>query len=167
MFSGIIDDFKARLDLTLKALVAGAIVGFAGVAAFICGVVVLFLWVMQTYGTLQAWGTVAVLFGVIAVAGLIPLLGAGRKRRELARLAEARAAKAEAERKKNEPEWWQNPALLLTSVQVARMLTSVQVARTLGIKGLLPVVALGAVAAGYFLTRQKAGGPESDVRPAE
>lgn len=158
MFSGIIDDFKARLDLTLKALVAGAIVGFAGIAAFICGVVVLFLWVMQTYGTLQAWGTVAVLFGVIAVAGLIPLLGAGRKRRELARLAEARAAKAEAERKKNEPEWWQNPALLLTGVQVAR---------TLGIKGLLPVVALGAVAAGYFLTRQKAGGPESDVQPAE
>ena len=29
MFNGLIDDFKVRLDLTLKAMIAGAIVGFA------------------------------------------------------------------------------------------------------------------------------------------
>lgn len=158
MFSGLIDDFKVRLDLTLKAMIAGAIVGFAGVAAFICGVVVLFLWVMQTYGTLEAWAAVAGLFGAIAILALIALLSSGRKRRELARLAEARAAKAEAERKKNEPEWWQNPAMLLTGLQIAR---------TLGIKGLLPVVAAGAVAAGYFLSRPRPDQPEADVQPAE
>jgi len=154
----MIDDFKVRLDLTLKAMIAGAIVGFAGIAAFICGIVVLFLWVMQTYGTLQAWGAVTALFGVIALFALIALLSSGRKRRELALLAEQRAAKAEAERKKNEPEWWQNPAMLLTGLQIAR---------TLGIKGLVPIVAVGAVAAGYFLTRQSAEGPESKIPPAE
>lgn len=154
----MIDDFKVRLDLTLKAMIAGAIVGFAGVAAFVCGVVVLFLWVMQTYGTLQAWGAVAVLFGLIALLALIALLSSGRKHRELARLAEERAAKAEAERKKNEPEWWQNPTMVLTGLQIAR---------TLGIKGLLPVLAVGAVAAGYFLSRSGADQPESDVQPAE
>jgi len=154
----MIDDFKVRLDLTLKAMIAGAIAGFAGVAAFICGIVVLFLWVMQTYGTLQAWGAVTALFGVIALFALIALLSSGRKRRELALLAEQRAAKAEAERKKNEPEWWQNPAMLLTGLQIAR---------TLGIKGLVPIVAVGAVAAGYFLTRQSAEGPESEIPPAE
>lgn len=158
MFNGLIDDFKVRLDLTLKAMIAGAIVGFAGVAAFICGVVVLFLWVMQTYGTLEAWAAVAGLFGAIAILALIALLSSGRKRRELARLAEVRAAKAEAERKKNEPEWWQNPAMLLTGLQIAR---------TLGIKGLLPVVAAGAVAAGYFLSRPRPDQPEADVQPAE
>lgn len=158
MFSGLIDDFKVRLDLTLKAIIAGAIVGFAGIAAFICSVVVLFLWVLQTYGTLEAWATVAVLFGAIALLALIALLSSGRKRRELARLAEQRAAKAEAERKKSEPEWWQNPAMLLTGLQIAR---------TLGVRGLLPVVAVGAVAAGYFLSRQRPDGPESDVHPAE
>lgn len=154
----MIDDFKVRLDLTLKAMIAGAIVGFAGVAAFICGIVVLFLWVMQTYGTLQAWGAVAGLFGVIALLALIALLSSGRKRRELAKIAETRAAKAEAERKKNEPEWWQNPAMLLTGLQIAR---------TIGIKGLLPVVAVGAVAAGYFLTRPTTEDPESGNQPAE
>lgn len=152
------DEFKVRLDLTLRAMVAGAIVGFAGVAAFICAVVVLFLWVMQTYGTMQAWAAVAALFGAIALAALIPLLSSGRKRRELARLAEERAAKAEAEKKRNEPEWWQNPAMLLTGLQVAR---------TLGVKGILPIVAIGAVAAGYLMTRRSEEAPETDIQPAE
>jgi hypothetical protein len=120
--------------------------------------VVLFLWVMQSYGALEAWGAVAALFGAIALVALIALLSSGRRRRELARLAEERAAKAEAERKRSEPEWWQNPAMLLTALQIAR---------TLGVKGLIPVVAVGAVAAGYFLSRQRPDQPESDAQPAE
>lgn len=157
MFSGLIDDFKLRLDLTLKAMVAGAIFAFAGMAAFICGVVVLFLWVLQTYGVMQAWGVVAGLFGVIALLALIPLLSSGRRRRALARAAEQRAAQAEAE-KNRKPDWWQDPAMMLTGLQLAR---------TIGIKRLLPVLAIGAVIAGVAISRQAGEDVESGVQPAE
>lgn len=158
MFNGLIDDFKVRLDLTLKAVVAGAIFAFAGMAAFICGLVILFMWTMQTYGVMQAWGAIAAVFGVIALFALIPLLSSSRKRRALAVLAEQRAAKAEAE-KKRQPDWWQDPAMLLTGLQIAR---------TVGLKRMLPVLAIGAVAAGYFMSRQTdAEDAAADVQPAE
>lgn len=157
MFSGLIDDFKVRLDLTLRAMVAGAIFAFAGMAAFICGVAVLFLWVLQTYGVLQAWGVVAGLFAAIAVIALIPLLSSGRQRRALARAAELRAAQAEAE-KSRKPDWWQDPAMMLTGLQLAR---------TIGIKRLLPILAIGAVVAGVALSRHTAEDTASGVQPAE
>lgn len=157
MFSGFIDEFRVRLDLTLKAVIAGAIFAFALVAAFVSGLVVLFLWTLQTYGVMAAWGALGVVFGVIALAALVLLLVAGRKRRALAREAEQRLAKAEAE-KKRQPEWWQDPTILLTGVQIAR---------TLGVRRLLPVLAIGAVVAGFALSRQPSGNAETHIQPAE
>ena len=157
MFGGFIDEFQVSLNLTLKAMVAGAIFAFAGMAAFVCCLVVLFLWVMQTYGTMQAWSAVAAVFGAVALLALIPLLASSRKRAALQRAAEMRLAKAKAEKSKD-PEWWQNPAAILTGIQIAR---------TLGIKGLLPVLAVGAVAAGYFLSRQADDEAGANIQPAE
>ena len=157
MFGGFFDELKVSLDLTLKAMIAGAIFAFAGMAAFVCGLVVLFLWTMQTYGVMYAWGVVAAVFGVVALFALIPLLNSGRKRRALAHAAEIRLAKAEAEKSKD-PEWWQNPAALLTGIQIVR---------TLGIRGTLPVLAVAAVVAGYFLSRQSPGEPGPTMEPAE
>jgi hypothetical protein len=157
MFGGFFDEFKVSLDLTLKAMVAGAIFAFAGMAAFVCGIVVLFLWTMQTYGVMYAWGAVAAVFGVVALFALIPLLASGRKRRALARAAEIRLAKAEAEKSKD-PEWWQNPAALLTGIQIVR---------TLGVRGTLPILAVAAVAAGYFLSKQSTEDPGASMGPAE
>jgi hypothetical protein len=160
VFSGYIDEFRVRLDLTLKSIVAGAVVAFAGTAAFICGLVVLFLWVLQTYGLIYAWASVAAVFGVIALIALIPFVSANRRRSAIARKVEERVAKAEAERiekKKHEPEWWQDPATLLTGVQLVR---------TLGLKRMLPVLAIGAVIAGFVMSRQSAG-ETPDIQPAE
>lgn len=156
MFSGLIDEFKVRLDLTLKAVVAGAIFAFAGMSAFICGLVILFLWTQQTYGVMQAWGAVAGVFGAVALIALIPLLSSGRKRRALARAAERRVAEAEADRNRK-PDWWQDPAMMLTGLQIAR---------TIGIRRLLPILAIGAVVAGVAISRQ-AGGADTGVQPAE
>lgn len=156
MFSGLIDEFKVRLDLTLKAVVAGAIFAFAGMAAFICGLVILFLWTQQTYGVMQAWGAVAAVFGAVALIALIPLLSSGRKRRALARAAERRVAEAEADRNRK-PDWWQDPAMMLTGLQIAR---------TIGIRRLLPILAIGAVVAGVAISRQ-AGDADTGVQPAE
>lgn len=157
MFGGLIDEFKVRLDLTLKAMIAGAIFAFAGMAAFLCGLVILFLWTMQTYGVMEAWGAVAAVFGVVALVALIPLLSSGRKRRALARAAERRAAEAEAERNRK-PEWWQDPAMMLTGLQIAR---------TIGIRRLLPILAIGAVVAGVAMSRQPTENAESGIQPAE
>jgi endonuclease/exonuclease/phosphatase (EEP) superfamily protein YafD len=159
VFSGFLDEFRVRLDLTLKSIVAGAIVAFAGTAAFICGLVVLFLWVLQTYGLIYAWSSVAAAFGVIALFALIPLASASRRRRAIARAAEQRVAKAEAERieKKNEAEWWKDPATLLTGIQIIR---------TLGLKRMLPVLAIGAIIAGFVMSRQSESA-SPDIQPAE
>ena len=154
MLGGLIDDLKLRLDLTMRAVVAGATFAFAGMAAFMCGLVILFLWTMQNYGVLEAWGAVATLFGVLALVALVPLLTSGRKRRALARAAARRAA--EAERAK--PEWWQDPAMMLTGLQIAR---------TIGIKRLLPILAIGAVVAGVAISRQSGSDTEPGVQPAE
>jgi MFS family permease len=160
VFDRLIDDFKVRLDLTLKSLVAGAVVAFAGMAAFICGLVVLFLWVLQAYGLIYAWASVAAVFGAITLVALVPLVTASRRRRAIARRVEERVAKAEAERierKNREPEWWQDPATLLTGVQIIR---------TIGLRRLLPILAVGAVAAGFLISRQsEADAP--DIQPAE
>jgi len=156
VFSGLIDDFKVRLDLTLKAVVAGAIFAFAGMSAFICGMVILFLWTQQTYGVMYAWGAIAAVFGTVALLALIPLLSSGRKRRALARAAERRVAEAEADRNRK-PDWWQDPAMMLTGLQIAR---------TIGIRRLLPILAIGAVVAGVAISRQ-AGDAETAVQPAE
>ena len=157
MLGGFFDELKVSFNLTLKAMIAGAIFAFAGMAAFICGVVVLFLWTMQTYGVIHAWGAVAGVFGVVALFALFPLLASSRKRAALQRAAEMRLAKAEAEKSKD-PEWWQNPAALLTGIQIVR---------TLGIRGTLPILAVAAVAAGYFLSRPAADDETAPMEPAE
>jgi len=156
VFGGLFDELKVSFNLTLKAMIAGAIFAFAGMAAFVCGIVVLFLWTVQTYGLMYAWGAVAAVFGAVALLSLIPLLASSRKRAALQRAAEMRLAKAEAEKSKD-PEWWQNPAALLTGLQIVR---------TLGIRGTLPILAVAAVA-GYFLSRQSADGENAPMEPAE
>jgi Na+/melibiose symporter-like transporter len=157
LFGGFFDELKVSLNLTLKAMIAGAIFAFAGMAAFVSALVVLFLWTLQTYGLMQAWAVVAAVFGIIALLALIPLVASSRKRRALQEAAEARLAKAQAERSK-EPEWWQNPATLLTGIQVVR---------TLGVRGALPLLAVAAVAAGFFLSRQPAEDAPPSMEPAE
>jgi MFS family permease len=157
VFGGLIDEFKVRLDLTLTALIAGAVVAFAGTAAFFAGVVILFLWTLENYGLMYAWGSVAGVFGFIALVALIPLLSAGRKRRALAEAAKRRVAEAEAKHN-SEPEWWQDPTMLLTGVQIAR---------AVGIRRLLPILAVGAVVAGFAMSRQPATEKEPDLQPAE
>ena len=106
---------------------------------------------------MYAWGAIASAFGVIALLALIPLLSSGRKRRILSRAVEQRAAKAEAERNRN-PEWWQDPAILLTGLQVVR---------TIGFRRLLPILAVGAVVAGVAISRLPGEDAESGVQPAE
>jgi hypothetical protein len=96
-------------------------------------------------------------FLLIALLALIPLLTSGRRRRALMREAEARALKAEAEKKNAQGSWWQDPAMLVTGLQIVRMI---------GIKKMLPVLAVGAVIAGVAMSRQSGADAAADEMPA-
>jgi hypothetical protein len=74
VFGSLIDDLKEKVDGMLKLAVAGAIAAAAGIVAFMCFAVALFLWMQQTYGTLEAWLALGALFAALAALGLISML---------------------------------------------------------------------------------------------
>lgn len=138
MLGSLLDDLKAKVDGALKFAVIGVIAVGAALVAFLCLIVVLFLWMQQSYGTLEAWTALAVLFAVLATGALAAMLALRRRRRlfmEQRRRREPASPVARA---------LQEPAILLAGLQVLRML---------GARGVLPLLILGAVAGGVMLNR--------------
>lgn len=136
MFGSLIDDLKLKVDGMLKLAVAGAIAAAAATVAFFCFAVALFLWMQQTYGTLEAWMALGALFAVLAAIGAIFILNL--RRRNVVPAPKPREAASGVSR------LLQEPAVLLTGLQIVR---------TLGVRGMLPIILLGAVAGGLFMNR--------------
>lgn len=135
---GFIDDLKQKVDAMLKIAVAGAIAAAAAVVAFFCFAISLFLWVQQTYGTLDAWMALGALFVAVAiVCGILMLVL--RRRRPAPRVAPKHREHAGAMSR-----LLQEPAILLTGLQVMRIL---------GPRVIVPVLLLSAVAGGLLLGR--------------
>jgi hypothetical protein len=145
MFQRIIDDFK---DSTGSALRLSFLVAAAGVALFIttsflCAAA--FVLVLQQYGLIQAClAGAAIFFVVTLIAGGSYLV---RKRQIKARAVAA--AKAAA----------QSPA-----IDPMMLAAGIQIARAVGLKKLIPILALGGVALGFLASRRDGGG---DDEPAE
>ena len=137
MFGSLFDDLKLKVDGMLRIAVAGTIAAAATTVAFFCFAVALFLWVQQTYGTLEAWMTLGALFAALAVAGSL-VITAVRRRREVMPAPKPREATSGVSR------LLQEPAVLLTGLQIVRIL---------GVRGVLPIILLGAVAGGLFMNR--------------
>jgi MFS family permease len=140
---------KERIEAAIKTAIYGSIAAAAGVAAFAFGAIALFFWTQQHYDTVVAAAAVGGLFLLVALIGLAALL-----------VARHRAAKEkEAESERPVPQWLSEPATILAAVQIAR---------TIGLGRLVPVILLGAVAAGFVLnpsaskraSRQRASSPE-------
>ncbi len=149
MIGPLLDDVKFKVDSTLRSIVFGAMVAAALGAASICGAVVLFLWVSQNYGVMEAWTALGGLFFAMAIVGLIALAASrGRVRR---RMKVDRAAAAEHSAKT--PNFMQDPSSLLKDP--AMLLTGLQIVRMIGIRRLLPLLLVGGVAAGFLLTRNE------------
>jgi hypothetical protein len=142
VLTGLLDDLKRRVDGALKIAVAGAVAAAAATAAFACLAIVLFLWTQQNYGTMQAWLALAGLFAAVAAIGGIVVL-AVRRRAPPARREPARETNAFAR-------LLQEPAVLLTGLQLAR---------GLGVRGLLPLLVLAAVAGGVMTSRNGRSDP--------
>jgi hypothetical protein len=149
MFQRLIDNFKDSTGnmLRLTSLAAAAAMALLVTTAFLCAAA--FVFVLQNYGPVQACLAGAATFFVVT------LIAAGsymvRKKRIEARAAEqaAKAAKSTAQ------------TMLADPMLVA---AGIQVVRAIGIKKLIPILAVGGLALGFLASRAQSGGSEA---PAE
>ena len=149
MFQRLIDNFKDSTGnmLRLTSLAAAAAMALLVTTTFLCAAA--FVYVLQNYGPVQACLAGAATFFVVT------LIAAGsymvRKKRIEARAAEqaAKAAKSTAQ------------TVLADPMLVA---AGIQVVRAIGIKKLIPILAVGGLALGFLASRAQSGGSEA---PAE
>ena len=145
MFQRLIDDFKdstgTALRLTsLAAAVAGALLV---TTSFLCAAA--FVFVLEKYGPVQACLTGAAIFFVVTMIAAICY--AVRKRQVSVRAEQAVKSTAQT--------------MLADPMLVA---AGIQVVRAIGIKKLIPILAVGGLALGLMMSRGAAGTTEA---PAE
>ena len=144
MFQRLIDDVRDSTGTALRqtSLAAMAALALFITTAFLCAAA--FIAVLNRYGPVEACFAGAAIFFVVT------LLAAGtyllRKRQIEARTA-ARAKAAASS-------MLADPALLVTGIQIVR---------ALGVKRLVPILAIGGLALGLMASRSQAG----DQAPAE
>ena len=144
MFQRMIDDFRVSTGTALRqtSLAAMAAIALFITTAFLCAAA--FIAVLDRYGPVEAcFAGAAIFFVVTLIAAGTYLL---RKRQ-----IEARAA---ARAKAAASSLLADPALLVTGIQIVR---------ALGVKRLVPILAIGGLALGLMASRSPAG----DQAPAE
>lgn len=134
MLAGPLAELKARLDVSLRAAAWGAVAALAGVVAMLFFCIALFAWLAQQYGSITAGLVIGGIFLLITLTTGVVCMTVRRKR------VKTRASEAAAG-----SNCWQDPALLLTGLQIARMI---------GVRRLLPIAIVGGIAAG-LLSSQK------------
>lgn len=131
MFQRAIDDFKesagSAVQLTILALVA-AFAAFVTIV-FLCAAA--FVFVLENYGLIEACLGGAAIFFLITFIAVVTLL----IRRKAAKKRAAEHAKAASQ------------SLLADPMVVA---AGLQLVRTVGVKKLIPIVAIGGLALGLF-----------------
>jgi hypothetical protein len=149
MFQRLIDDFKASTGtaLRLTSLAAAAAMAMLVTTAFLCAAA--FVFVLQNYGPVQAClAGAAIFFVVTLIAGGCYVV---RKRQIEARAEQAaRAAKSTAQTVLSDP---------------AMVAVGIQVIRAIGVKRLIPILAIGGLALGFLASR--ANGSSTNEAPAE
>jgi hypothetical protein len=152
MLKGLIDDLKNSTGNSLRMTSLVALAGFAGFVAlcFLCAAA--FIAVLQRYGVIEACLTIAAIFVIIAAVFAQVYAVKQRRLRERAAAAARAAAKAAA----NAP--------LIDPMMVA---TGIQIARTLGLKKVIPLLALAGVALGYMANRGGASADDAENEPGE
>ncbi len=145
MFARMIDDFKDSTGLVMRQtfLVAAAALALFITTSFLCAAA--FVAVLQRYGLIEACLTGAAVFFVVT------LIAAGsymlRKRQLKVRTAEtAKSAMQTA---------LADPMLVAAGIQVIR---------AIGIKKLIPILAVGGIALGLLASKNNSAGSEA---PAE
>ncbi len=152
MFQGWIDDFKEATGraLRLTSLAAAAAVALFITTGFICAAA--FVFVLERYGPVQACFAGAAIFFVVTLiaAGLYMARKKQIERDLKARAEEAARAAAAA------PSLLTDPAMLAIGLQIVR---------AVGVKRLIPLLAVGGLALGLLASRNSTAAPSE--APAE
>jgi hypothetical protein len=144
MFTRMIDDLKESTGVAVRMTSLAAAIALALLVAisFLCAAA--FIYVLQNYGQIEACLTGAGIFFLIALTGIV--VYAVRKRQ--ARRHAAETAKSAMQ------------TALADPMVVA---AGLQVVRAIGVKRLIPILAVGGLALGLFAGRSAS----SDQAPAE
>ena len=134
MFARMIDDFKDSTSTAVRLTSLATVIALALLVtvSFLCAAA--FVYVLQTYGLIQACLTGAGIFLLVALIATVFYIV--RKNRVRARAKEA-------------PKSAVHPALA-DPVLVA---TGIQIIRAIGIKKLIPILAVGGLALGLLASR--------------
>ena len=150
MFQRIIDGISASTGTTVRltSLAAGAAFALFITTCFLCAAA--FIAVLEKYGPVQACLAGAGVFFLLTLAAAMSYWTYKRQLRKQARIAAERAKSAAQN-------MLADPMLIATGLQIVR---------AIGVKRLLPILAIGGVALGIMASR--AGAPdEASIEPAE
>ncbi|MGA9089963.1 MAG: hypothetical protein WB420_12735 [Bradyrhizobium sp.] len=144
MFAHMIDRFKESTAsaLRLSSLAAAVALALFVAISFLCAAA--FVYMLQTYGPIQACLTGAVTFLILALVAAVFYVD----RRNRARARAAEAARSAARSALADP--------MLVSI-------GIQLIRAIGVKKLIPILAVGGLALGFLASRHAA----TDEAPAE
>src|SRR5665811_1582467 len=149
MFHRMIDDFRTFTGTALRLTSLAAAVALFITTSFLCAAA--FVFVLQRYGLIEACLTGAgVFFVVTAIAAGCYMV---RKNQLRARAAEVKARAAETARS----------AVQTALADPMLVAAGIQVIRVIGIKKLIPILAVGGLALGLLVSRSSSG----DEAPAE
>lgn len=138
MFQRIIDSISASTGTTVRltSLAAGAVFALFITTCFLCAAA--FISVLEKYGPVQACLAGAGIFFLLTLAAAGTYWGYKREIRKQAQVAAERAAKSAAQ------SMLADPMLLATGLQVVR---------AIGIKRLVPILAVAGLALGIVASR--------------
>ncbi|MCK1732424.1 hypothetical protein IVA79_00315 [Bradyrhizobium sp. 138] len=151
MFQRIIDRISASTGTTVRltSLAAGAAFALFITTCFLCAAA--FISVLNAYGPVQACLAGAGVFFLLTLAAAVSYWAYKRELRKQAQIAAERAAKSAAQ------SMLADPVLLATGLQIVR---------AIGVKRLLPILAIGGVALGIMASRAGVS-DEVSAEPAE
>jgi hypothetical protein len=148
MFQRMIDDFKDSTGtaLRLTSLAAAAALALFITTSFLCAAA--FVFVLQRYGVIEACLAGA---GIFFIAALIAAACYIVRKKQI----EARAARAAETAKSAVQSALADPMLVAAGIQIIR---------AIGVKKLIPILAIGGLALGFLASRNSAASHEA---PAE
>lgn len=147
MFQRVVEDIKDSTRTALQLSSLAVVIAFASLitVAFLCAAG--FVAVLKAYGPVWACLAGAAVFFVVAMAALAAYA-----------IRKSRAAKRAAERHER-----QKPAAYAALADPTVMAIGLQMARAVGMKRLLPLLAIGGIALGLLASRHSV----ADQAPAE
>ncbi|HEY8332805.1 MAG TPA: hypothetical protein VIQ05_03340 [Tardiphaga sp.] len=155
MFQRMIEDFKSGTGAAVRMTSLAAAVGFALFVTLAFLSAAAFMAVLQKYGPVEACLTVAGIFLVISL--IVAAIYSTKKRQAELRAAAAAAAAREAA-KSAASSMLADPMLLAAGLQLVR---------AVGLKKLIPLLAVGGVALGFLMSRNVAASSDSEETDAQ